>query len=95
VYAYDDRRAPTYVKTGNVDAGLVYRSDACIASKVGIAAPTPAASQEPTVYAAAITKGSKKGAAAHAFLDFLGGPAAGAALARHGFTASEKQAETN
>jgi molybdate transport system substrate-binding protein len=95
VGAKDDRQALTYVEIGNADAGLVYRSDARIPSKDRIAATAPAASHGPIVYPAPITERSKNGAAAHALLDFLGGPAARAVFEKYGFTAPEKQAETN
>jgi molybdate transport system substrate-binding protein len=95
VGAKDDHQVLTYVEIGNVDAGLVYRSDPRISSKDRIAATAPAASHGPIVYPVPITERSKNGAAAQALLDFLGGPAAPAVFEKYGFTAPEKQAETN
>jgi molybdate transport system substrate-binding protein len=56
VFAQDVRQVLTYVETGNVDAGLVYRTDAAISDNVKIVAAAPAGSSAPVVYPMAIIK---------------------------------------
>ena len=71
VLAKDVRQVLTYVETGNVDAGIVYSTDALSSSKVKVVATAPANSHDPVIYPAAVIKDSKNAAAARAFLDFL------------------------
>lgn len=89
IYAKDVRQVLTYVETGNADAGLVYRTDALISSRVRIVAPLPASSHAPIVYPAAIVKGTRHEAEAREFVKFLSSPAARAVFARYGFTFPE------
>jgi len=86
VLAKDVRQVLTYVETGNVDAGIVYATDAQSSSKVKIVATAPAKSHAPVIYPAAVVKASKNPAAARQFLDFLAGPRAGAIFQKYGFT---------
>ena len=73
------------VESGNVEAGLVYQTDAAISRKVKIAF-TVAAQDGPRIsYPMALVKESKQPAAAGRFLDHLAGPEAGAVFARRGF----------
>jgi molybdate transport system substrate-binding protein len=67
----DVRQVLTYVETGNVDAGIVYATDAKSSAKVRVVATAPAGSHSPVIYPAAVIKASKNPAAARAFLDFL------------------------
>jgi molybdate transport system substrate-binding protein len=71
VYAKDVRQVLTYVETENVNAGLVYITDAKTSQKVRIAAIAPKESHSPIVYPLAILKESKNPAAAKAFDQFL------------------------
>lgn len=50
----------SYVERGEVDAGLVYQSDANESKQVRIAATAPNSSHAPIVYPAAVIKASKK-----------------------------------
>ncbi len=95
VYAKDVRQVLAYVETGNADAGIVYRTDARISSRVRIAATAPAASHQPILYPAAIVKDSANPAVAREFLEFLGGPEARAVFATYGFAVPEKRDEKN
>lgn len=95
VYAKDVRAVLAYVETGNADAGLVYRTDAEISSRVRVAATAPANSHDPIVYPAAILKGSKNVSAARELLEFLGNQQSREIFAKYGFTMSEKQAQSN
>jgi molybdate transport system substrate-binding protein len=77
------------VETGNVDAGIVYKTDALGSKKVRIAYEVPAADGPAIVYPAALVKGSKHEAAAKKFLDYLGSPDALAVFTRDGFIAKK------
>jgi len=87
VYAKDVRQVLTYVETGNADAGLVYRTDELISSKVRVVATAPDDSHEPIVYPVAVVKATHYEAAARAFEDFLAGPDARATFEKFGFLA--------
>ena len=50
VFAKDVRQVLNYVETGNVDAGIVYQTDALTSNKVEIIAEAPAGSHTPVVY---------------------------------------------
>src|SRR5271154_2335152 len=67
----DVRQVLTYVETGNVDAGIVYATDAMSSAKVKVVATAPAGSHSPVIYPAAVIKASKNPVATRAFLDFL------------------------
>jgi molybdate transport system substrate-binding protein len=83
------RAALAAVETGNVDAGIVYKTDALHSKKVRIAFEVPAAEGPSIVYPAALVKGSKHADAAKKFLDYLGSPDALAVFARYGFIAKK------
>jgi len=78
------------VETGNVDAGIVYRTDAAVSKTAVVALEIPLAEGPRIVYPAAVTTGAKEGAAAGRFLAYLQGSEAGAVFARHGFLAHRK-----
>lgn len=86
VLAKDVRQVLTYVETGDVDAGIVYTTDALSSSKVKIVAQAPPDSHEPVIYPVAVIKTTKDAAAAKAFEDFLSGPQARAIFEKYGFT---------
>jgi molybdate transport system substrate-binding protein len=86
VLAKDVRQVLTYVETGNVDAGIVYSTDALSSSKVKVVATAPATSHDPVIYPVAVIKDSKNAAAARAFLDFLSGAQANVIFKKYGFT---------
>jgi len=89
VYAQNVRQALDYVARGEVEAGLVYASDA-LAQKDKVLARFSVATATPISYPAAITTvgaGSANAEAAGQFLAYLLSPAAQAVLARHGFLA--------
>jgi molybdate transport system substrate-binding protein len=85
VLAKDVRQVLTYVETGDVDAGIAYKTDAFSSAKVKVVAEAPAASHSSVIYPVAVIKGSKNVAAAKAFEDFLSGPQARALFQKHGF----------
>ena len=71
VYAEDVRTVLTYVERGEVDAGLVYRTDALTSGTVEIADQAPEDAHDPIVYPAGLIKGSKNTEAAEKFYEFL------------------------
>lgn len=80
----DVRQVIGYVQSGDVDAGIVYRSDA--AGMPGMTVlPAPPGSHPPVVYVAAAISGSSRPEQARAFVEFLLTPAAQAVLRQHGF----------
>ncbi len=85
VLAKDVRQVLTYVETGNVDAGIVYSTDAASSSKVKVVATAPEKSHAPAIYPVAVIKNSKEPAAARAFEDFLLGAQAHAIFQKYGF----------
>ncbi|MFJ8261924.1 molybdate ABC transporter substrate-binding protein [Rummeliibacillus sp. NPDC094406] len=71
VYAKDVRQVLTYVETGNVDAGIVYRTDAMVSKKATIAAVADEHTHTPIIYPLGIIKDSKHAKEAKAFYDYL------------------------
>lgn len=88
ILAKDVRQVLTYVETGNVDAGIVYATDAMSSTKVKVVATAPAKSHAPVIYPVAVIKASKNPAAARAFLDFLASPQGVAVFQKYGFTSA-------
>ena len=86
VLAKDVRQVLTYVESGDVDAGIVYKTDALSSSKVKIIAQATEDSHEPVIYPVAVIKTTKDPAAAKAFEDFLSGPEARAIFEKYGFS---------
>ena len=85
VFAKDVRTVLTYVDTGNVDAGLVYKTDAAVSKKVKILATAPDGSHAPIIYPAAVLTGTKNQKAAEEFLSYLAGPEGKSVFEKHGF----------
>lgn len=88
VFTTNVRQALTYAERGEVDAALVYRSDAREGGMVRVVAVAPPGSHAPIVYPAALLADVAGKEAAGAYLDFLSGPDGAAAFLRHGFTAA-------
>ncbi len=86
VLAKDVRTVLTYVETGNVEAGIVYKTDAAASDKVKIAATAPEGSHQPIVYPAAVLSGTKQEKAAADFLAYLSTPESKAIFEKYGFT---------
>ena len=85
VYGKDVRQVLNYVATGNVDAGIVYRTDARVSSKVKVIAIAPKTSHAPIVYSVAAIEDSHNPEAARELVEFLKTPQAQAVFAEHGF----------
>jgi molybdate transport system substrate-binding protein len=80
----DVRAALAAVESGNVDAGIVYRTDAAISRRVRVALEVPPGEAPRIVYPAALLATSR-GAAARAFYEHLRSPAAREVFERLGF----------
>lgn len=71
VYAKDVRQVLTYVETGNVDAGIVYKTDAQVSSKVKIVATANENTHTPIIYPVGVIKNSSHTKEAASFYDYL------------------------
>lgn len=86
VYAKDVKVVLTWVESGNVDAGVVYGSDAKTSDKVKVIATAPEESHSPVEYPAAVMATSKNKDEANKFLDFLCSDKAKEVFEKDGFT---------
>jgi molybdate transport system substrate-binding protein len=86
VLAKDVRQVLTYVERGDVDAGIVYMTDALSSEQVKVVAPAPAGSHTPVTYPAAIVKESAGQDAAEDFMAFLQSEEIATVFEKHGFT---------
>lgn len=84
------RAALAAVEAGNVDAGIVYKTDAAISKKVKVAVEVPASEGPRINYPVALLKESKQGEASRRFLNHLMGKQAGEVFARYGFILHDK-----
>lgn len=89
VLAKDVRTVLTYVETGNVEAGIVYKTDAISSNKINIVATAPEGSHQPIVYPAAVLSGTKQQKAAEDFLAYLSTPECKTIFEKYGFTMSK------
>jgi molybdate transport system substrate-binding protein len=85
IYAKDVRQVLTYVESGNVDAGLVYLTDAKTSDRVKRVATAASNAHSPIVYPIAVIKETKQADAAKDFLQFLSSNPAKAVFTRYGF----------
>ena len=74
------------VESGNIDAGVVYKTDAAISKTVKVAFEVPVADGPQITYPMALVAHAPNPAAAKKFLDYLAGSEAAAVFVRHGFT---------
>jgi len=86
VLAGDVRQVLTYVEGNNVDAGIVYSTDALTSTKVKVVASGPAEINAKIVYPAAVIKASKNPDAARAYLNYLYSQQAKTVFEKYGFT---------
>jgi molybdate transport system substrate-binding protein len=85
VFAGHARQVVQYLERGEVDAGIVYRSDVEGAAGIEVCAEVDAALHEPIRYEAAILRDAADPAGARRFLERLRGERGAVALRRHGF----------
>jgi molybdate transport system substrate-binding protein len=79
------RGALAAVVSGNVELGVVYKTDAMISKHVRIAYEVPRADGPNISYPMALIKGSPQPEAAKKFLDYLASKQAGRVFVRYGF----------
>ncbi|WP_009634264.1 molybdate ABC transporter substrate-binding protein [Synechocystis sp. PCC 7509] len=71
IFAKDVRQVLSYVETENVDAGIVYVTDAKQSKLVKVIATASAKSHSPVIYPIAVIQSSKNVSQARSFTDFL------------------------
>ncbi|MFB9860054.1 molybdate ABC transporter substrate-binding protein [Salinicoccus siamensis] len=86
VYAKDVKQVLSYVETGNVAAGIVYRTDALVSDEVEIVHEFPAVSHTTIEYPAGVLKEAPNYEAAVEFYEFLQTDAALKVFESYGFT---------
>lgn len=74
------------VESANVDAGIVYKTDALMSRKVQVALKVSAAEGPAISYPLAILKGSKKPDPTASFVAYLASPDVKSVFAKYGFT---------
>ncbi|WP_059171604.1 molybdate ABC transporter substrate-binding protein [Bacillus sp. FJAT-27445] len=85
VYAKDVRQVLTYVETANVDAGIVYKTDAMASEKVEIADTAGEDSHGPIIYPLGIVKDGRHLKEATEFYKYLTGDESVGVLEKYGF----------
>lgn len=89
VFGKDVRQVLSYVETGNVDAGLVYATDANVSDQVRVITTAPADTHSPIVYPIGVVADRENAEAAQAFIDFLSSEPAVAIFDNYGFTMAD------
>ncbi len=79
------RQVLTFVESGNVDAGIVYATDATASDKVTVRLTAAENLHSPIVYPLAVIGNSRNPSAAKAFVDFLAGDRAKIVFQKYGF----------
>ncbi len=85
IYAKDVRQVLTYVESGNVDAGIVYRTDASVSEDVEVIASAPEGTHEDIIYPVGILNESDHQEEAKLFYDYLQSEKAMAIFKKYGF----------
>ena len=85
IYAKDVRQVLAYVERGEVEAGIVYQTDANVSDKVKIIMSADPTSYSPILYPLAIIKGITNQKAAEDVIAFLAGEEAKEIFKQHGF----------
>lgn len=85
VYGKDVQQVLNYVATENVDAGIVYLSNAKFNDQVKIVATAPEASHSPVIYPIAILKATTNPQAARELVDYFFSPDAQNLFKQYGF----------
>ncbi len=89
VFCKDVTQVLTYTEQGEVDAGVVYLTDAKKSAKVKVAADAPEGSHKKVIYPVTIIKASKNVEGAQDFVAFLSTPEAKTVFEKYGFTMAE------
>lgn len=86
IFAKDVRQVLTYVETGNVDAGIVYKTDALISSKVTPIATAEEGFHTPIIYPLGVINESKNQESAMIFYEFMQSDQALSIMEQYGFS---------
>lgn len=86
IYGKDVKQVLEYVETGNVDCGIVYRSDTLNLKSGAVIMNLPEESHGKIVYPVALTHGAGQNEAALKFYDFLQTDYAKGVFEKYGFT---------
>jgi molybdate transport system substrate-binding protein len=90
VFAENVRQALDYVARGEVDAGVVYATDAAVKQQeVKVVATAPEASHKPVIYPIAVIKDSKNTPTAKMFVSFVLSEEGKKILGKYGFKAAQ------
>ena len=85
IYSKNALQVKTYVETGQVDAGIVYASDAKRSQNISIGPELPAELHSPIRYSIGMVNGTEQPNNAARFIEFLTGERAKAIFSAHGF----------
>ncbi|MGM7634954.1 molybdate ABC transporter substrate-binding protein [Bacillus sp. Hm123] len=85
VYAKDVRQVLTYVETENVEAGIVYKTDAMVSTKVDLAATAKEETHTPIIYPVGVIKDSAHQEEAQNFYEYLQNSASMETFEKYGF----------
>ena len=86
VFTENVRQALDYVAQGEVDAGIVYATDAAVSARdVKLISTAPEASHKPVIYPIAVVKGTKSETSAKAFISLVLSPEGQKILQKYGF----------
>ncbi|KLV25009.1 molybdate ABC transporter substrate-binding protein [Bacillus altitudinis] len=85
VYGKDVRQVLNYVETGNVEAGVVYKTDALVSRKVKIVDEANQDMHSPIIYPVGIVKQTDHMKEAKAFFQYLQSDPAAAIFKKYGF----------
>lgn len=85
VYGKDVQQLLNYVATGNVEAGIVYRTDGQVSDNVEIVAVAPEDSHSPVIYPVAVIKDSNTPEMGKELIEFLSTDEAQAIFEEYGF----------
>jgi molybdate transport system substrate-binding protein len=86
VLGSDVRQVLTYVEGGNVDAGIVYLTDAMTSTQVKVVAEAPANINESVIYPIAVIKSSINPNEARKYIDFLSNSQSKEVFEKYGFS---------
>ena len=91
IFGENARQVLDYVARGEVDAGMVYSTDALVRAKeVRIVTEAPEQSHRPVIYPIAVVKGSKKEALAREFISVVTSKEGKRVLEKYGFRVSHE-----
>ena len=79
------RAALAAVESGNIEVGMVFKTDAAISKRVKIAYEVPAAAGPKISYPVAVTKNAKQVESAKKFVDYLASDTAANIFTKYGF----------